>query len=292
MTAYGRGEVETSSQKWVVELKSLNHRFLELSLNLPRRLWALEDRFRKLIKSRVARGRIDMQLSWESLAEKALTLKLDKGLVAGVRTVLEQLRLAGGTPESLKLEHFLHFSDLIVTKEQANQELEVEETWDTVSQAVSQALDLLEEMRRTEGAALAADLAGHLADIRREVGHIAAQAPLLPQLWRERVATRLAELFPEGSPVDEARLAQEVALMAERRDLTEELARLDSHLAQFQQTLMSQEPVGRKQEFLLQEMLRETNTIGSKANDLTISQAVLEIKGSLERLREQVQNIE
>ena len=144
----------------------------------------------------------------------------------------------------------------------------------------------------TEGADLAADLAGHLADIRREVGHVTAQASLLPQLWRERVTTRLAELFPEGSPVDETRLAQEVALMADRRDLTEELARLDSHLAQFQQTLESQEPVGRKQEFLLQEMLRETNTIGSKANDLTISQAVLEIKGSLERLREQVQNIE
>ncbi len=292
MTAYGRGEVETASLKWVVELKSLNHRFLDLSLNLPRRLWALEDRFRKLIKSRVARGRIEMQLSWGSLTEKSLTLKLDEGLVAGVRTVLEQLRLTGGTPESLKLEHFLHFSDLIVTKEQANQDLEVEETWDAVSPAVSQALDLLEEMRLTEGAALAADLAGHLADIRREVSHITTQAPLLPQLWRERVTTRLAELFPEGSPVDETRLAQEVALMAERRDLTEELARLDSHLSQFQQTLVSQEPVGRKQEFLLQEMLRETNTIGSKANDLTISQAVLEIKGSLERLREQVQNIE
>ena len=292
MTAYGRGEVETASLKWVVELKSLNHRFLELSLNLPRRLWALEDRFRKLIKSRVARGRIDMQLSWESLTDKSLTLKLDKGMVAGVRTVLEQIRLIGGTPESLKLEHFLHFSDLIVTKEQANQDLEVEETWDTVSTAVSQALDLLEEMRLTEGAALAADLAGHLADIRREVGHVTAQASLLPQLWRERVTTRLAELFPEGSPVDETRLAQEVALMADRRDLTEELARLDSHLAQFQQTLESQEPVGRKQEFLLQEMLRETNTIGSKANDLAISQAVLEIKGFLERLREQVQNIE
>jgi uncharacterized protein (TIGR00255 family) len=292
MTAYGRGEVETSNLKWVVELKSLNHRFLELALNLPRRLWALEDRFRKLIKSRVARGRIDMQLSWESLTEKSLTLKLDEGMVAGVRTVLEKIRLTGGTPESLKLEHFLHFSDLIVTKEQANQDLEVEETWDTVSQAVSQALDLLEEMRLTEGAALAADLAGHLADIRRELGHVTAQAPLLPQLWRERVAARLAELFPEGSPVDETRLAQEVALMADRRDLTEELARLDSHLAQFQQTLVSQEPVGRKQEFLLQEMLRETNTIGSKANDLAITQAVLEIKGSLERLREQVQNIE
>lgn len=292
MTAYGRGEVETASFKWVVELRSVNHRFLELSLNLPRRLWALEDRFRKLIKGRLARGRVDMQLSWESLAEKSLTLKLDKALVAEVRGVLEEIRQIGSTPESLRMEHFLHFSDLLVAKEQANQDLEMEETWETVSQAVNQALDLLEGMRLTEGAALADDLAANLEDIRREVGHISIQAPLLPQLWRERVTARLAELFPEGAPVDETRLAQEVALMAERRDLAEELARLESHLVQFQQTLTSAVPVGRKQEFLLQEMLREANTIGSKAGDLLISQAVLEIKGSLERLREQVQNIE
>ena len=292
MTAYGRGEVETATLKWVVELRSVNHRFLELSLNLPRRLWALEDRFRKLIKARLARGRVDMQLSWESLVEKSQTLKLDMPMVAEVREVLKELNQAGESLESLRLEHFLHFSDLIVVKEQAEQEMEMEETWEGVSQAANQALDLLEEMRMTEGAALAADLNGHLEDIRREVGQINEQAPRLPELWRERVTTRLAELFPEGAPVDEARLAQEVALMAERRDIAEELARLDSHLSQFQQTLTLEGPVGRKQEFLLQEMLREANTIGSKANDLAISQAVLEIKGSLERLREQVQNIE
>jgi uncharacterized protein (TIGR00255 family) len=295
MTAYGRGEVETPSFKWVVELRSVNHRFLELSLNLPRRLWALEDRFRKLIKGRLSRGRLDMQLSWESLTEKpekSLTLKLDKAMVAEVRGVLEDIRQIGSTPESLRLEHFLHFSDLIVAKEQANQDLEMEETWETVSQAVNQALGLLEEMRLTEGAALAADFGAHQEDIRREVGHITVQAPRLPQLWRERVTARLAELFPDGAPVDESRLAQEVALMAERRDLAEELARLESHLGQFQQTLTDDVPVGRKQEFLLQEMLREANTIGSKAGDLMIAQAVLAIKGSLERLREQVQNIE
>jgi uncharacterized protein (TIGR00255 family) len=292
MTAFGRGEVETATMKWVVELRSVNHRFLELSLNLPRRLWALEDRFRKVIKARLARGRVDMQLTWESLVEKSQTLKLDMPLVAEVREVLKALNQAGDSLESLRLEHFLHFSDLIVVREAANQDLDLEETWEGVSQALSQALDLLEEMRATEGAALAADLNGHLEDIRREVAHINEQAPLLPQLWRERVTARLAELFPEGAPVDETRLAQEVALMAERRDLAEELTRLKSHLDQFQQTLANEGPVGRKQEFLLQEMLREANTIGSKANDLTISQAVLEIKGSLERLREQVQNIE
>ncbi len=152
MTAYGRGEVETATAEvGGGTARSVNHRFLELSLNLPRRLWALEDRFRKLIKGRLSRGRVDMQLSWETLAEKSLTLKLDKAMVAEVRGVLERLRQIGSTPESLRLEHFLHFSDLIVAKEQANQDLEMEETWEVVSQAVNQALDLLEEMRVDRG---------------------------------------------------------------------------------------------------------------------------------------------
>ncbi len=292
MTAYGRGEVETPGQKWVVEMRSLNHRFLELSLNLPKRLWTLEDRFRKLVKSRINRGRVEMQLSWEFLGEKSLALRLDDDLVAGVRHLLEELRVAGEVHEPLQMQHLLHFSDLYLVKEQESRELDLEETWVAASQAVSQALDLLEGMRLTEGAALAADLAVILKTIRQEVDRIAAQAPLLPQLWREKVTARLTELFPEGAPLDETRLAQEVALMADRRDLAEEMARLESHLSQFHQTLESEMPVGRKQEFLLQEMLREANTIGSKAGDLTITQAVLEIKGALERLREQVQNIE
>jgi uncharacterized protein (TIGR00255 family) len=291
MTAYGRGEAEGPNLKWVVELRTVNHRFLELSLNLPKRLWALEDRFRKIIKSRIARGRVDMQLSWEYQGEKSASLKVDQGLAAETRQVLTELKAAAGLEEPLLLMHFLHFSDLVISKEREPQQ-DPEETWAVVSQAVIQALDVLEEMRLTEGAVLAADLAGQLEMIRQEADRIAAQAPLLPQLWRERVAARLAELFPEGSPVDEARLAQEVALMADRRDLSEELTRLESHLAQFGQSLEAPGPVGRKQEFLLQEMLREVNTIGAKAGDLLISQAVLEIKGALERLREQVQNIE
>ncbi|MHB8069249.1 MAG: YicC/YloC family endoribonuclease [Desulfobaccales bacterium] len=290
MTAYGRGEVEALGQKWVVELRSLNHRFLELSLNLPKRLWALEDQVRKLIKSRINRGRVEMQLTWESLGEKSLTLRLDQNLVREVRSLLTDLLTAGEIQEPLRLDHFLRFTDLLVTKEGDTQELE--ESWEAVSQAISRALEILEGMRLTEGAALAADLAAHLEVVRRESGRIAAQAALIPELWREKVTARLAEILPEAGPVDEGRLAQEVAILAERRDVSEELARLESHVSQFQQALESQGAVGRKMEFLLQEMLREVNTIGSKAGDLLISQAVLEIKGTLERLREQVQNIE
>jgi uncharacterized protein (TIGR00255 family) len=289
MTAYGRGEAEGPSQKWLVELRSLNHRFQELSLNLPKRLWGLEDRLRKLIKSRIFRGRLEMQLTWESLGDQALTLKVDPNLARQTAALLQELQAAAALAEPIRLEHLLHFSDLFITKE--NQEIDLEGTWEAIAQAVNRALEELELMRLTEGHALAVDLALSLDGIRRQAARIQAQAPLLPQLWREKVSARLAELLGEVG-VDETRLAQEVAFLAERRDLSEELARLDSHLAQFAETLAVPGPVGRKQEFLLQEMLREANTIASKAGDLLISQAVLEIKGFLERLREQVQNIE
>ncbi|MGA8571182.1 MAG: YicC/YloC family endoribonuclease [Desulfobaccales bacterium] len=289
MTAYGRGEAEGPSQKWVVEIRSLNHRFLELSLNLPKRLWSLEDRVRKLIKSRIPRGRVEMQFTWESTGEKALALKVDQALARQTAAMLEEVREAGGLTEPLHLEDLLHFSDLFLTKE--TQELAPEETWETVSRAVSEALEALDRMRLTEGEALAADLAKSLGGIGSELKRIRGQAPLVPQLWREKLMARLAELGGETG-VDESRLAQEVVLLADRRDLSEELARLSSHLSQFEETLAALEPVGRKQEFLVQEMLREANTIGSKAGDLLVTQAVLEIKGYLERLREQVQNIE
>jgi uncharacterized protein (TIGR00255 family) len=289
MTAYGRGEAEVAGQKWVVELRSLNHRFLELVLNLPRRLWALEDRVRKLIKGGIQRGRVEMQLTWEGQAEAALKMRLDQGLVAAVQSVLQELQGAAGLPEPLRLDHFLHFTDDIVVRERET--LDLEEIWAQLTPGVEQALARLEEMRLTEGAALAAELANHLELVRQECSRIADRAPQLPQLWRERVTARLAEI-PEITSLDEARLAQEVAMLAERRDLTEELARLESHVGQFQQTLQIKGAVGRKLEFLQQEMLREVNTIGSKAGDLEIAQSVLEIKGTLERLREQIQNIE
>jgi len=289
MTAYGRGEAEGPGQKWLVELRSLNHRFQELSLNLPKRLWGLEDRLRKFIKGRIFRGRLEMQLTWESLGDQALTLKVDPNLARQTAALLQELQAVTALAEPIRLDHLLHFSDLFITKE--NQEFELEGTWEAIAQAVNHALEELEHMRLTEGAALAVDLALSLDGIRRQAARIQAQAPLLPQLWRDKVSARLAELLGEIG-VDETRLAQEVAFLAERRDLSEELARLDSHLAQFAETLLVPGPVGRKQEFLLQEMLREVNTIGSKAGDLLISQAVLEIKGFLERLREQVQNIE
>ncbi len=290
MTGYGKGEVEGPTQKWSLELRSVNHRFLDLSLNLPRHLWALEDRFRKLLKGRLQRGRVEIQLTGESKPGAAGGLRLDPGLAADAVAVLRQLRQSAGLEEPLRLDHLLHFADWLVTREREATDLE--QTWELLSQALGQALDLLDDMRRQEGAALAADLQEHLAQLAGEVKRIRGQAAVLPELWRQKITARLQELKGELGEVDEARLAQEAAFLAERRDVAEELARLESHLTQFGEALATGGPVGRKLEFLLQEMLREINTIGAKAGDLTVAQAVLAAKGLLERLREQVQNVE
>lgn len=290
MTGYGRGEVEGATQRWSVELRSVNHRFLDLSLNLPRHLWALEDRFRKVLKGRLTRGRVEMQLTGESKPGAAGVLRLDQGLATDAVAVLKELGKVAGLAEPLRLDQLLRFSDWLVTREREAPDLE--ETWELLSQALGQALDLLERLRREEGAALAADLTQNLALLAEEVERIRGQAHVLPEIWRQKLTARLQDLKRELGEVDEARLAQEVALLAERRDVAEELARLESHLAQFGEALTAGEPVGRKLEFYLQEMLREINTIGAKAGDLTVSQAVLAAKGLLERLREQVQNVE
>jgi uncharacterized protein (TIGR00255 family) len=290
MTGYGRGELEEGGLKWVVELKSVNHRFLEVSPSLPRHLWALEDRVRKLIKSRLTRGRVDVQLSWEGRAERPLTVRLDPVMATEIKTLLTTLTEFLPEPEPVRLTHLLHFAELIVARERQAQD--VEEIWEAISRALAQALDALEVMRGNEGAALAQETLGHLDQVRQELQRIRTQADLVPGLWQERLKARLEELLAEATPVDEGRLTQEVAFLAERRDIREELTRLESHVAQFQEAFTGPGPVGRKLEFLLQEMLRETNTIGVKAGDLDIGQAVVAIKGLLERLREQVQNIE
>ena len=289
MTGYGRGEVEEGGLKWVVELRSVNHRFLEVSSSLPRHLWALEDRVRKLIKSRLARGRVDVQFSWEGRAERPWTVRLDPAMTAQINSLLTSLTEMLPEPEPVRLSHLLHFADLIVAREKQTQD--IEEIWLAISAALAQALEALEVMRGNEGAALAEETLSHLHQVRQELNQIKTQAELVPGLWQERLKTRLEELLAEA-PVDEGRLVQEIAFLAERRDIQEELTRLESHIAQFQEALAGPGPVGRKLEFLLQEMLRETNTIGVKAGDLDISQAVVAIKGLLERLREQVQNIE
>ncbi len=233
---------------------------------------------------------MDVQLTWEGRTEKPPAVSLDSAMTKELLKVLAELAEALPEPEPVRLVHLLPFADLLVAKDRQTQDLE--ETWEAVSRALAQALEALEIMRGNEGAALADETLRYLDEVNQKIQLIQRQADQVPGHWQERLKARLEELLGEAAPVDEWRLAQEVAFLAERRDIREELARLESHVAQFQEALAGAGPVGRKLEFLLQEMLRETHTIGVKAGDLDISQAVVAVKALLERLREQVQNIE
>jgi len=290
MTAFGRGQAENLKKRIVVEIRTLNHRFLDLHFRLPRRLQGLEDRLRQLLKSRIARGRVELNLEVTPLGESNRTLVLDRALLREAQEILDELRNCSQVHEDLRLEHFLRFPELVTVQEPITED--EESTWKVLSQALDQALTTVEAMRRAEGHNLATDLQQRLDVINRHLAAISAQAPEVPRLYRERLEARLTQMLPEPALIDDNRLLQEVALLADRSDITEELTRLTSHLEQFRWTLASSGAVGRKLDFLLQEMNREINTIGSKANDLKISQAGVEIKNELERLREQVQNIE
>jgi uncharacterized protein (TIGR00255 family) len=288
MTGYGRGEWQEDEKRVEVEVKSFNHRYLDISPHLPRRLNSLEAQVRNLIKQRVSRGRLEVsvQIDDSSLVEQKL--ELDVALAQDYHLALKTLQQELGIPGEIRLETLANFRDIFTRKEV---ETDLEKEWASLQTALEAALRSLEQMRRDEGLALRGDFLGRLTAVEEMAREIEKKAPLALEACRDRLAERVQELS-RGLPVDEARLAQEVAYLAERSDITEELVRIRSHLNQFREMLDDSEPVGRKLEFLLQEINREANTIGSKVSDAGIAQVAVGIKSELEKMREQVQNVE
>jgi uncharacterized protein (TIGR00255 family) len=288
MTGYGRGEWQENERRVEVEVKSFNHRYLDISPHLPRRLNSLETQVRNLVKQRVSRGRVEVsvQIDDSSLVEQRL--ELDLALAKDYHLALKTLQQDLGIPGEIRLETLANFRDIFSRKEV---ETDLEKEWASVLVALEAALSSLEQMRRDEGLALREDFLSRLKAIEEMAREIEKKAPLALKACRDRLAERVQELSG-GLPVDESRLAQEVAYLAERSDITEELVRIRSHLNQFREMLDDPEPAGRKMEFLLQEINREANTIGAKASDAGIAQVAVGIKSELEKMREQVQNVE
>ncbi len=289
MTGYGRAEGTTSIGAVKVEVRSLNHRFLDLTVRLPRELTPLEMKIREVVRERVSRGKVDLSLRVERLPEGAphLVLEVDWGLMGAFVQALREAKGRFGLTGEVSLDHIVASRELISFRE-----AEVEEgIWEELQPIVSQALSELIASRQREGEALLVDMKGRLRRLRELVEKVATRAPKVVDHYRERLRERLERLL-KGAELDEGRFEQEVALFAERSDITEEVVRLRSHIEGFEGRLEGGGPVGRALEFLLQEMNREANTIGSKANDLEIVQGVLAIKEEVEKLREQVQNVE
>jgi uncharacterized protein (TIGR00255 family) len=289
MTGYGRGEWQGDGKKVEVELKSFNHRYCDVSLRLPRRLNPLENQARNLIRQRISRGRIEVSVQIDESANPEQKLELDLNLAKDYYRALKSLQENLGIPGEVRLEMLSSFRDIFTRKEV---ETDLEKEWKNLQAALEEALGGLEAMRAEEGEKLREDFLGRLEAVSAMVREIEEKAPFSLRACRERLSQRVQELTEGMGGIDENRLAQEVAFLAERCDITEEFVRIRSHLNQFQDMLNSSEPVGRKLEFLLQEIGREANTIGSKSIDAGIAQLSVGIKSELEKLREQVQNVE
>ncbi len=288
MTGFGRGETIGRSRAFTVEVQSVNHRFLEVRCRVPKRLTGLEPRIQQAIQERFSRGHFDVLVLDKDLDGRGRSLKVDVPLAMQYVDALRSLQQALGLPGEVTLEMLTAQRDLIAVEESPES---LDESWGELSLALAKALDALAEMRRREGEALAANLRAHLGEVEATLAGIVERAPVLIQAQRDRLRERVAELL-DGRLPDPARLEQEVALLAERSDVAEECDRLRSHLAQFRAGLEQPGAQGRRLDFLLQEMQREANTIGSKSADAVLAHEVVRLKTSIERLREQVQNLE
>ena len=288
MTGYGRVETTRQGRNIVVEAKSVNHRFLEISLKMPQALFPLEMEFKKKIGEKVKRGRIEIFIRLEAQSADAPEAILNLEIARNYVAALQRLKDEFGLKEEIGLKTLVGFRDIF------SQSAEMEITPDVLKQtatALEDALDMLVKMRQEEGAAIYQDMQQRLDLIRDILGAINARAPQVIIEYQRRLTERIKELTA-GYALEESRLAQEAAILAEKSDITEEIVRMHSHIGQFVTLLQSLEAEGKKIDFLLQEMNREINTIGSKSNDAEIARQVIEAKSELSRLREQAQNIE
>jgi uncharacterized protein (TIGR00255 family) len=287
MTGYGKGEAANGGGRLAVEIRSVNHRYGEVYVKLPRNLMTFERDVRKVVSERLKRGKIEVFIQHETAEDQsplAVNMNLARAYVEAFNNMKETLGLAG----EVTLPLIAAQKDVLT----ANDGYAVDASLgETLLAAVRNALENIEAMRKKEGEVLLADLRKRAENVSVLAGEVAKRAPLVVRDYKERLKERLAQLTAD-SAISEERLTQEVAIMADRCDITEELVRLDSHLKQFDSALLLGEPVGRKLDFLLQELSREVNTMGSKANDSEITRHVVELKTEIEKIREQVQNIE
>ena len=288
MTGFGRRQTPWQDGFVTVEMRSVNHRFLEIACRLPRPLSHLEDSFKKAIQQRCTRGRIDITVTVQGGKSRAGSVNLDQPLAKQYHQALSTLKKSLKLSGSIDLVLMAGLRDVLSVSDQSTEDPKLAKM---VQQVTTQALTDLEGMRMREGKALAEDMRARVQTIRGHKTLIAVRTPLLAQEAFDRMKIRVAKLLGSETP-DPPRLYQELAVYADRGDITEEIVRLDSHMLQFEQTLKRTESVGKTLDFLLQEIGREVNTIGSKANDAEIAGHVVEMKAELERIREQVQNVE
>ncbi len=287
MTGFGQAQYGTEGYDTKVEIKSVNHRFLDVNIRIPRRYMLLEERIQQFIKQYAARGRFDLNIKLDAI-QQASAVKVDKTLALAYHQALKELAETLDIPFNLKIMDYTRFSDVIRLEEP---EENLDEVWDTLKVPLAQALEQLVEMRIFEGQKLVDDITGRVDVIAGRVNDIEARSPEVEENCRKRLNARLEEVLPQ-SFIEPQRIIQEVAIFSDKISIAEEITRLRSHIQQFRDMLAQGDSIGRKSDFLLQEMFREINTVASKANDAVMAAMVVDVKAELEKIREQIQNIE
>lgn len=287
MTGYGRASARLDGRELTVELKSVNHRYLDLSFRLPRVLSFTEPLLRSLLSDSLRRGHVDVVISYQNHRQDAKAVEADALLALSYLEAAKDIARASGLEQSLSVGEMLQLPDVIRVKEAEEDEQALQAL---ITQAMEAALRDLVAAREQEGAAIQGDLQAYLDSLRQMYERMKVLAPEQPENFRRKLTERVSQLAIEG--IEPQRLAQEVALFADKTAVDEELARLSSHIDQMGGLLVSDEPNGRRMDFLAQEMNREINTIGSKTSELAVTRLVLDAKNALEKMREQIQNAE
>jgi uncharacterized protein (TIGR00255 family) len=289
MTAYGRSEYLLGDTLFVAEIRSLNNRYRDIILRIPKNYQALEKELKTIIASRIRRGRVEVSVQIVNNGEESpYSLKLNMPLVNSYFKIFNQLAKNLGLDQEIQLDSLCQMKDVILFK---SEEGDVEKLRTGFQQVVEQGLDSLDVMRIKEGEAIEADFLERLNLLEEYFNEVGNRAPSLVEEYRKRLKDKIDRILKDMT-LDDIRLAQEVALFAERSDITEEIVRIRSHLKQFREYLSMDDAIGRRLDFLIQELNREVNTLSSKASDSFISKVVVEMKAELEKLREQVQNVE
>ena len=288
MTGFGRGEAQSDTYRFIVEIRSINHRYCDINIKMPRIFGNLEDKLRRMIQGQINRGKLDIYVSYEEFGDKPKAVTIDRGLAEAYYNGLKALKDQFDIIDDISLTSFLRIPDIMKTEKL---EIDEEQVWNVLQEAVQNALKFLMDMREREGQKLVMDIQTKLKTISAEVIFVEERAPLIVEEYKVKLEARIKEILQQTVP-DETRLAGEVALFAERCSVDEEIVRLKSHLIQMEKCCESDQPIGRKLDFIIQELNREINTIGSKSNDLDINNRVVDIKSEIEKIREQTQNLE
>ena len=288
MTGFGRCEVQKDARKFTVELKGVNHRYLDVNIRMPKKLNFFETAIRTLLKSYATRGKVDIFITYEDASQNQLSVKYNEVLAAEYLKYLNQMAEEFGLENDIRVSTLSRYPEVFTMEEQTEDE---EELWNGLKEALEGAFTQFVETRTTEGENLKKDILEKLGNLEELVGYIEERSPQIVKEYREKLEEKTRELLAD-TQIEEGRIAAEVILFADKICTDEEVVRLKSHISHMRNTLEEKEGIGRKLDFIAQEMNREANTILSKANDIEVSDCAISLKTEIEKIREQIQNIE